>query len=109
MISYQIKSKFSTIYYLQKVEKMHLSEDIKSISYLKSKTADIINNINQRSIIITQNGEAKAVIQDIKSYENMQNSLSLLKLIIQSENDIENNNVTEQDDMFVNLEKKLFH
>lgn len=88
---------------------MHLSEDIKSISYLKSKTADIINNINQRSIIITQNGEAKAVIQDIKSYENMQNSLSLLKLIIQSENDIENNNVTEQDDMFVNLEKKLFH
>lgn len=88
---------------------MHLSEDIKSISYLKSKTADIINNINQRSIIITQNGEAKAVIQDIKSYENMQNSLSLLKLIIQSENDIENNNIMEQDDMFVNLEKKLFH
>ncbi|PHO11137.1 prevent-host-death protein [Malaciobacter canalis] len=89
---------------------MHLSQDIKPISYLKSKTADVINNVNenQRSIIITQNGEAKAVIQDIKSYENMQNSLNLLKLIVQSENDIENNRIIRQEDMFNNLEKKLF-
>ena len=89
---------------------MHLSQDIKPISYLKSKTADVINivNENQRTIIITQNGEAKAVIQDIKSYENMQNSLNLLKLIVQSENDIENNHIIRQEDMFNNLEKKLF-
>ncbi|AXH10083.1 prevent-host-death protein [Malaciobacter halophilus] len=89
---------------------MHLSQDIKPISYLKSKTADVINNVNenQRSVIITQNGEAKAVIQDIKSYENMQNSLNLLKLIVQSENDIENNHIIRQEDMFNNLEKKLF-
>ena len=45
-------------------------------------------NDNQRAIIITQNGEAKAVVQDIKSYENLQNSLNLLKLIVQGENDI---------------------
>lgn len=89
---------------------MHLSQDIKPISYLKSKTADVINNVNenQRSIIITQNGEAKAVIQDIKSYENLQNSLNLLKLIVQSENDIENNKIISQESMFENLEKKLF-
>ena len=89
---------------------MHLSQDIKPISYLKAKTADVINSVNenQRTIIITQNGEAKAVIQDIKSYENLQNSLNLLKLIVQSENDIENNKVIEQDKMFENLEQKLF-
>jgi len=89
---------------------MYLSQDIKPISYLKAKTADVINNVNdnQRTIIITQNGEAKAVIQDIKSYENLQNSLNLLKLIIQGENDIENNNVIEQEKMFKNLEQKLF-
>ncbi len=89
---------------------MHLSQDIKPISYLKSKTADVINSVNenQRTIIITQNGEAKAVVQDIKSYENMQNSLNLLKLIVQSENDIENNHIIRQEDMFNNLEKKLF-
>lgn len=89
---------------------MHLNQDIKPISYLKSKTADVINSVNenQRSIIITQNGEAKAVIQDIKSYENLQNSLNLLKLIVQSENDIENDKTISQEDMFNNLEKKLF-
>ena len=65
-------------------------------------------NKNQRSIIITQNGEAKAVIQDSKSYENLQNSLNLLKLIVQSENDIENNKTILQENMFEALEKKLF-
>ncbi len=55
-----------------------------------------------------QNIKVKAVIQDIKSYENLQNSLNLLKLIVQSENDIENNEVIEQDKMFENLEQKLF-
>ena len=89
---------------------MHLRQDIKPISYLKAKTADVINNVNdtQRTVIITQNGEAKAVVQDIKSYENMQNSLHLLKLLVQSENDIENSNVIEQDKMFDTLEQKLF-
>jgi len=89
---------------------MYLSQDIKPISYLKAKTADVINNVNdnQRTVIITQNGEAKAVVQDIKSYENLQNSLNLLKLIVQSENDIENNDTIEQEKMFDNLEQKLF-
>ncbi len=89
---------------------MHLSQDIKPISYLKAKTADVINSVNenQRTIIITQNGEAKAIVQDIKSYENLQNSLNLLKLIVQSENDVENNEVIEQEKMFENLEQKLF-
>ena len=89
---------------------MLLSQDIKPISYLKAKTANVINDVNenQRTIVITQNGEAKAVVQDIKSYENLQNSLNLLKLIVQSENDIENNRVVEQEEMFNTLEQKLF-
>ena len=89
---------------------MLLSQDIKPISYLKAKTASVINDVNenQRTIIITQNGEAKAVVQDIKSYENLQNSLNLLKLIVQSENDIENDRLIEQEEMFESLEQKLF-
>ncbi len=89
---------------------MKLSETIKPISYLKSKTADVINSVNEnrQPIIITQNGEAKAIIQDIKSYESLRNSLSLLKLIIQSEEDIQNGDVIPQDEMFENLEKNLF-
>lgn len=89
---------------------MNLSQDIKPISYLKAKTADVINSVNenQRVIFITQNGEAKAVVQDIRSYENLQNTLNLLKLVIQSENDIVNDDVISQDDMFNDLEKELF-
>jgi len=89
---------------------MQLSQDIKPISYLKAKTADVINSVNenQRTIVITQNGEAKAVVQDIRSYENSQNTLNLLKLIIQSENDITEHQTATQDEVFKNLEQKLF-
>ena len=89
---------------------MMLSQDIKPISYLKTKTADVIKTVTdtKRAIIITHNGEAKAVIQDIKSYENLQNSLHMLKMIIQSENDIEKKDYLPQEEMFDNLEKKLF-
>ena len=88
---------------------MQLSETIKPISYLKTKTADVINSVNEnrQPIIITQNGEAKAIIQDMKSYESLRNSLSLLKLIVQSEEDIQKGDVVSQDEMFENLEKKL--
>ncbi len=89
---------------------MQLSQDIKPISYLKAKTADVINSVNenQRTIVITQNGEAKAVVQDIRSYENSQNTLNLLKLIIQSENNITEHKTATQDEVFKNLEQKLF-
>ncbi len=89
---------------------MNLSQDIKPISYLKAKTSDVINGVNEskRAVIITQNGEAKAVVCDIKSYESLQNSLNLLKLIVQSENDIQNGEIVPQDKMFQKLEKKLF-
>jgi prevent-host-death family protein len=89
---------------------MLLSQDVKPISYLKTKTADVIKTVNdtKRTIVITHNGEAKAIVQDIKSYENLQNSLNMLKMIIQSENDIENGNIASQEAMFDRLEKKLF-
>jgi prevent-host-death family protein len=89
---------------------MLLSEDVKPISYLKTKTADVIKTVTdtKRTIIITQNGEAKAVVQDIKTYENLQNSLNMLKMIIQSENDIEKKDYLSQEEMFDTLEKRLF-
>jgi len=89
---------------------MKLSQDIKPISYLKTKTADVIKTVTEtkRAIIITHNGEAKAVVQDIKTYENLLNSLHMLKMIIQSENDIEKKDYLSQEEMFNNLEKRLF-
>ncbi len=65
---------------------MKLSESVKPISYLKSHTAEILRDVSegQRTMIITQRGEAKAVLQDISSYEQTQESLALLKMLAQS-------------------------
>jgi prevent-host-death family protein len=88
---------------------MNISKDIKSITYLKTRAADLLKQINEthRPIIITQNGEPKAVLQDPKSYENMRNALGLLKIISQGEADIKNDKVKNQEEVFENLEKKL--
>ncbi|MCW8956864.1 MAG: type II toxin-antitoxin system Phd/YefM family antitoxin [Gammaproteobacteria bacterium] len=69
---------------------MNLSKAIKPISYLKNHTAEIFKNLekNRQPLIITQNGEAKAVVQDIASYEATQESLALLKILAQSTNNI---------------------
>lgn len=62
---------------------MKLSQQVKPISYLKSHTAEIIKNLQeqQEPLIITQNGKATAVIQDIESYEQAQDTIALLKIL----------------------------
>ncbi len=62
---------------------MKLSESVKSISYLKANAASLIDEINkhQKTFVITQNGEAKVVVQDIKVYEKMQETMAMLKLL----------------------------
>jgi prevent-host-death family protein len=88
---------------------MNLKEDIKPISFVKSHAADIIKKINEthNPVIITQNGEAKGVFIDTDSYEKMKNAISLMKLIIQSENDIENDKLINHDDVFKKYDKKF--
>lgn len=89
---------------------MNLKEDIKSISYVKSHTAEILIQVNNthRPIIVTQNGEAKAVILDTESYESMNKAIGLLKIISQSEKDIINGDIVEQNKAFAEIEKKYF-
>ena len=62
---------------------MKLSSQIKPISYVKAHAAEIVRTLAERPepLIITQNGEAKAVLQDIGSYEQMQETLALLKIL----------------------------
>ena len=62
---------------------MKLSESVKSISYLKANAASLIDDINknQKTFVITQNGEAKVVVQDIKIYEKMQETIAMLKIL----------------------------
>ncbi len=62
---------------------MKLSQAVKPISYLKSHTAEVLRTVAEKheALVITQHGEAKAVIQGIVAYEQMQESLALLKLL----------------------------
>jgi prevent-host-death family protein len=62
---------------------MKLSSQIKPISYLKAHAAEIVRTLGDQGspLIITQNGEAKVVLQDIDSYEQTQETLALLKVL----------------------------
>lgn len=88
---------------------MKVTSDIKPISYLKSHAADILRQINEthRPIVITQNGEPRAVVQDPDSYDNMRNAIGLLKLISQGEEDIRQGRSREQEDVFNDIESLL--
>ena len=88
---------------------MKIKEDIKPISYLKSRSAELLAQINEthRPVIITQNGEPKAVIQDAESYEKMVNSLNLMKILAHSEKDIKEGNTIKQETLFKQVEDKL--
>ena len=70
---------------------MRPSESIKPISFLKTHTADVIREVNENreTIVITQNGDAKAIMQDIATYEQTQETLALLKLLAQGKRGIE--------------------
>jgi len=88
---------------------MDIKEDIRPISYVKSHAADILTQINdtKRPVFVTQNGEAKAVLMDTESYQNMQKAIGILKMVAQGENDIRKNKVILQDEVFNMLDKKF--
>ncbi len=70
---------------------MKLSSQIKPISYLKAHAAEIVRNLGEQRepLVITQNGEAKAVIQDIESFEQTQETMALLKILALGNRQIE--------------------
>jgi prevent-host-death family protein len=74
---------------------MKLSSQIKPISYLKAHAAKIVRNMGDQGgpLVITQNGEAKVVLQDIESYEQTQETMALLKILALGNRQIEVDNV----------------
>jgi prevent-host-death family protein len=88
---------------------MNISQDIKPVTYLKSKAADLLKQINEthRPVVITQNGEPRAVLQDPESYQNMRNSIGILKLISLGEEEIRSGKAKSQQEVFENIEKIL--
>jgi prevent-host-death family protein len=88
---------------------MKLSTAVKPISYLKAHASELIRNITttQQALVITHNGEAKVVVQDIRSYERMQETLALLKILTLSKDNIKKGSVKSLNESFSSLEKRI--
>ena len=88
---------------------MKPSESIKSISYLKAHAAEVVRDVsaNQKTLVITQNGEAKVVLQDIKVYEQTQDSLAMLKILAQSTKSLNAGRFKASNQAFADLRKRI--
>lgn len=84
---------------------MKLSRQIKPISYLKAHAAEIVRQLGEKRepLVITQNGEAKVVIQDIESYEQTQETMALLKILALGTRQIEEGRVEPAEDVVKRL------
>lgn len=87
---------------------MRLSRQIKPISYLKAHAAEIVRSLSERGepLVITQNGEAKVVIQDIESYEQTQETMALLKILALGARQIEEGKVQPFADVIEGLRER---
>lgn len=87
---------------------MQLSKNIKPISYLKANAAKLAEELkaNGAPYLITQNGEAAMVVQSVQEYEQTQETMAMLKMLAQSEKDIEDGHLVSVGDAFSKLKKR---
>jgi prevent-host-death family protein len=87
---------------------MKYSTQIKPISYLKANAAEIMRQLTEQRepMVITQNGEARMVIQDVASYEETQETMALLKILALGNREIEAGELTPAADVIRRLREK---
>ena len=88
---------------------MRHKRDIRPITYLKNNTADLIREVsdNGRTVLITQNGEAKAVVMDVEVYDRWKTAMAMLKMLAQSEAEFEAGKVVSQREAFSRAEAAI--
>lgn len=87
---------------------MKFSTQVKPITYLKSHAAEIVKTLPESGepLLITQNGEAKLVVMDIKTYEEQVETLALLKLLALGNKEIEAGQFRPASEVFADLERE---
>lgn len=88
---------------------MKMTEDIKPITYMKTHSSELIKTVreNKRPVVITQNGEARAVLQDIREFEKTQESLAMLKILALSRKNIEERKYRPVKEVFQSIRKTI--
>ncbi|MFN5130307.1 MAG: type II toxin-antitoxin system Phd/YefM family antitoxin [Burkholderiales bacterium] len=87
---------------------MRYSSQVKPISYLKANAAQVLTNLAEQRepLVITQNGEAKAVLQDVASFEETQETLAMLKILALGNQDVAAGKVKAAADVVARLRAK---
>ena len=87
---------------------MRYSSQVKPISYFKANAAEVLLHLTQQRepLVITQNGEAKAVLQDVASFEETQETLALLKILALGNHDLAAGKVKPVADVVARLRAK---
>lgn len=88
---------------------MKFSKQIKPISYLKSSTADAVRMVQETGepLFITQNGEARIVVQDINRFEETQETLALLKILALGEAEVKRGETIDANQAFKQAKDRL--
>ncbi len=87
---------------------MRYSSQVKPISYLKANAAEVLSHLAEQRepLVITQNGEAKAVLQDVASFEETQETLAMLKILALGNQDVAAGKVRPAADVIARLRAK---
>lgn len=88
---------------------METKTNIRSITWLKSHAAEALRDLaeKRRPVVLTQNGEARAVLMDVDTYEERERAFMLLKLVAQSDADVAAGRTVSQEDAFARAERLL--
>jgi len=88
---------------------MRFKEDIKPVTFMKTRPAELLERVNEsrRPVVITQNGEARAVILDVGTYEELRDAVLLLRIAAQGEADVEAARALPQEAVFTRIQKRL--
>ena len=88
---------------------MQFHSDIKPISWLKNNAKQLIETVDEtgNAMIITQNGEAKAVVMNVREYDQIQESLALLRMLANSSADAEAGRLRDSDEVFADIRKAI--
>ena len=88
---------------------MQLHSDIKPISWLKNNAKQMVETVAETGnpMVITQNGEAKAVVMNVREYDQMQQSLAMLRMLADSSADVEAGRVRDIDEVFADAREMI--
>jgi prevent-host-death family protein len=87
-----------------------LQDNVKPVSYVKTNTSKAVRYVNESKcpMVITQKGEARAVLVDIETYRNTEDAFALMNIIKLAEKDIEEGKVRKADEVFQDIKKNFF-